>query len=42
MAGKLDIDYAIVTEKGDKNENADAADACIPEGELVYKYNKLF
>lgn len=36
MAGKLDIDYAIVTEKGDKNENADAADACIPEGGLIY------
>ncbi len=36
MAGKLDIDYAIVTEKGDKDENADAADACIPEGSLIH------
>ncbi len=36
MAGKLDIDYAIVTEKGDKEENADAADACIPEGSLIH------
>ncbi|HEC26331.1 MAG TPA: bifunctional protein-serine/threonine kinase/phosphatase [Gammaproteobacteria bacterium] len=36
MAGKLDIDYAIVTEKGDKDENADAADACIPEGGLIH------
>jgi serine/threonine protein phosphatase PrpC len=36
MAGKLDIDYAIVTEKGDKDENADAADARIPEGSLLH------
>ncbi len=36
MAGKLDIDYAIVTEKGDKDENADAADACMPEGGLIH------
>ncbi len=36
MAGKLDIDYAIVTEKGDKDENADAADARIPEGGLIH------
>lgn len=36
MAGKLDIDYAVVTEKGDKAENADAADACIPEGGLIH------
>ena len=36
MAGKLDIDYAIVTDKGDKDENADAADACIPEGSLIH------
>jgi serine/threonine protein kinase len=36
MGGKLDIDYAIVTEKGDKEENADAADALIPEGGLIH------
>jgi len=36
MSGKLDIDYAIVTERGDKEENADAADACIPDGGLIH------
>ncbi len=32
MPRKLEIDYAAVTEKGNKEENADAADALVPEG----------
>ncbi len=32
MSPRLEIDYAAVTEKGRKDENADAADALVPEG----------
>ena len=32
MTHKLEIDYAAASEKGDKAENADAADALVPEG----------
>ncbi len=32
MTSKLEIDYAAATEKGDKEENADAADALVPSG----------
>lgn len=34
MPGTIEIDYAIVSDKGDKQENADAADAMVPDGEL--------
>lgn len=34
MSGELKIDYAVASDKGDKAENADAADAMMPESEL--------
>ncbi len=35
MSNVLQIDYAAVTEKGNKEENADAADALVPEGDAL-------
>ncbi len=35
MSNHLQIDYAAVTEKGNKEENADAADALVPEGSAL-------
>ncbi len=35
MSQSLQIDYAVRSEQGDKPENADAADARVPEGELL-------
>ncbi len=35
MSNTLEIDYAAVTEKGNKEENADAADALVPEGNAL-------
>ncbi len=35
MTNTLEIDYAVVSEKGDKEENADAADALVPAGNAL-------
>ena len=35
MSRRLEIDYAAASEKGDKPENADAADAVVPTGEAL-------
>ncbi|WP_456415999.1 protein kinase domain-containing protein [Thiolapillus sp.] len=35
MANTLEIDYAVASEKGDKEENADAADALLPTGNAL-------
>lgn len=35
MLQELQIDYAVATEKGSKDENADAADALVPEGNAL-------
>lgn len=35
MIQELQIDYAVATEKGSKEENADAADALLPEGSAL-------
>jgi len=35
MTRKLEIDYAAASEKGDKAENADAADALVPSGSAL-------
>ena len=37
MASKLSIDYAAASEKGDKAENADAADALVPRSETALR-----
>ena len=34
MSGELKVDYAVASDRGNKAENADAADAMVPEGEL--------
>ncbi len=35
MSACIEIDYAVASEKGEKAENADAADAVIPEGAVL-------
>lgn len=35
MKNLMQIDYAVITDKGSKQENADAADAMVPEGEVL-------
>ncbi|MEN8176012.1 MAG: bifunctional protein-serine/threonine kinase/phosphatase [Pseudomonadota bacterium] len=35
MSATLEIDYAFRTEAGDKPENADACNACVPDGQLL-------